>query len=163
MHVPPACSRSITATVRPAPARAVERGPPACPSPMIMASYRCDCAIVWSLLKKEPQAPSVQCDCRLIRSASSLLLIGAQGQQRCSRAVTEMARIHDLEVGSLNAVDEVERIVVPARIGDTSDEPRRPVVGQDHAVLLERGVEGAGLRSKMGGVDGGLQAHPQAH
>ena len=36
------------------------------------------CAIAWSLLNKEPAAPSVPSVCRLIRPASSLLLIGGQ-------------------------------------------------------------------------------------
>src|SRR5438067_9439489 len=98
--------------------------------------------------------------CRSREPASSLRLVGAQWWQRSSRAITEMARVHDHEVGSLDAVDEVERVVVPAWIWYTGDVPRRPVVGQDHAVRPERGEDDAGLRSKMGDVDGGLQAHP---
>src|SRR5579872_274837 len=38
-QVPPTCLRSINAVCMPAPARAVESGVPACPAPMMMASY----------------------------------------------------------------------------------------------------------------------------
>src|SRR5579883_2960738 len=46
MQVPPTCSCSIKAVLRPARARAVESGPPACPAPMTTASYSCAGAIV---------------------------------------------------------------------------------------------------------------------
>src|SRR5918995_7101917 len=39
MQVPPTCSCSIRTVRRPALARAVESGTPACPAPMTMASY----------------------------------------------------------------------------------------------------------------------------
>src|SRR6202521_1591018 len=41
MQVPPTCFRSIRAVCIPAAASAVERGVPACPEPMMMASYCC--------------------------------------------------------------------------------------------------------------------------
>src|SRR4029077_10580870 len=41
MHVPPTCFRSMRAVCIPAAASAVERGVPACPEPMMMASYCC--------------------------------------------------------------------------------------------------------------------------
>src|ERR1700675_1759550 len=41
MHVPPTCFRSTRAVCIPAAASAVERGVPACPEPMMMASYCC--------------------------------------------------------------------------------------------------------------------------
>src|ERR1700681_4229066 len=42
MHVPPTCFRSIRAVCIPPSASAVERGVPACPEPMMMASYCCE-------------------------------------------------------------------------------------------------------------------------
>ena len=39
MQVPPACSRSMSAVFRPAPAKAVASGPPACPAPTMITSY----------------------------------------------------------------------------------------------------------------------------
>src|SRR5208282_1327682 len=39
MHVPPTCSRSISAVFHPLRASAPASGPPAWPAPMIMASY----------------------------------------------------------------------------------------------------------------------------
>src|ERR1700693_1539651 len=41
MHVPPTCFLSMRAVCIPAAASAVERGVPACPEPMMMASYCC--------------------------------------------------------------------------------------------------------------------------
>jgi hypothetical protein len=39
MQVPPICSRSINAVFRPDETRAVERGPPDWPAPMMIESY----------------------------------------------------------------------------------------------------------------------------
>ena len=53
--------------------------------------------------------------------------------------------------------------VVPARIGRAAHEPGRPVVGQNHPVLLQRAQDHLVLRREAADVEARLEPEPRAH
>ena len=70
---------------------------------------------------------------------------------------------HNLEIATAEPAERVQRGVIPAGAGGTGDVPGGPVVGEDHAVALERGGDEAGLHGQPGDVDRPFQPDPQAH
>src|SRR5262249_59469348 len=79
------------------------------------------------------------------------------------RALAEQrARVHHLEGAAGHRLELVQVVVVPARVAGAGDEPARAVVGDHHAVLLERVEHHAGLAGEARDVEAGLQAQAQA-
>src|SRR6476620_9480127 len=101
-----------------------------------------------------------------IRETSRMRALGMSG--RSLRADTVLAvpqrrRVDDFEVRAGQLLEAMQVVAVPARVGCPGDVRRRAVVGQQHAVLLERGEDHPRLRAKPADVDGGFQSKPQAH
>src|ERR1700737_2134658 len=69
------------------------------------------------------------------------------------RSVQDRAGLNRLELVAGNGFQLVELIVVPARVGGPADVPAAAVVGDDHAVLLERGEYHQGLAVKRRQVE----------
>src|ERR1700733_7327466 len=87
--------------------------------------------------------------------------VGALGASE--PGMRQRARVHDLEVSAGQPVEQVQRVVVPARVRGPRDEPRRAVVGQDHPVALERLGHDASLVGETRDVDVRLEADAEPH
>src|SRR5690606_3897637 len=60
-------------------------------------------------------------------------------------------------------LEGAEGVVVPARVGRAADVPAAAVVGEEHAVSLERGEDDADLRREAGDVEVGAEPYAHAH
>src|SRR5207302_9245255 len=70
-----------------------------------------------------------------------------------SRRIAERARVDDLEVGALDAVEAVQVVVRPPSVRRAGDVPARPVVGDDHPVALQRDEDDARLAGEARDVE----------
>src|SRR3954453_10543045 len=98
MHVPPTCSRSMMAVLRPDRASALDNGPPLCPAPMTIASY-------WVVLMHHPLS--------YVRAASTPLMPYSswpgRWQMYCwsPMPVNVIVVTRDESAGTLTSVDRV--------------------------------------------------------
>ena len=78
-------------------------------------------------------------------------------------AVSQAPRVDHAEVRALDAVERVQLVVRPARVGGARDVPARAVVGDDHPVALERPEDDPRLRREAPHGEVGAQPEAQAH
>src|SRR5690606_957557 len=85
-----------------------------------------------------------------------------RGDGRCSGS-DEAVHADDLERRGRYGLEGAEGVVVPARVGRAADVPAAAVVGEEHAVSLERGEDDADLRREAGDVEVGAEPYAHAH
>ena len=81
----------------------------------------------------------------------------------CLGSIHQVAGINHLQVIAYDLVELMEIVVTPASIWCAADEPGRAIIGEDHAIFLQRGEDHPVLDWETGDVHVGLQTHPQPH
>ena len=78
-----------------------------------------------------------------------------------SGVIIKPGNVHHFKIRSVQAAQIVQVVIVPARIRRAGKEPGRAVIGDHHAVLLERAQDDLVGRRKAGNIE--VRAQPEAN